>query len=218
MEELAKKFSVPALIICRDLDRLESDKAVLRTHGGCVPRTSVESIYYKRIALNFELKQEIGRVAAEEVKADEVILINDGLTPFHLAPHLARVGELSACTNSLVVVSVVGRFPSVRLCIPGGEYKPKMHYIVGSRMDQILESLRFDKVFLGADAIDAKGNWLVPDPDVARVTEIMLRRGSRRTLQADHAKVGGASPVLYARLSDFDTRFTIPSINPAQLR
>ena len=218
VEKLAKKFAVSALTIRRDLDRLEGDKAILRTHGGCVLRTSVESNYFKRIALNFELKQAIGRAAAQEVKTDDVILINDGSTPFHLAPHLGRVGKLFVYTNSLSVISVLCRFPAVRLYILGGEYNAEMRYIGGSMMEQTLEGLRFDTVFLGADAIDVKGNCLVSDPEVARTTEIMLRRGSRRILLADHTKVGAHAHVVYARLSDFDTWFTTPSINPVQLR
>jgi DeoR/GlpR family transcriptional regulator of sugar metabolism len=89
VEDLAQKFGVSALTIRRDLDRLENDNAVLRTHGGCVLRTSVESAYHKRIALNFELKQAIARAAAQEVKAQHVILINDA-TYSAGRPHQSR--------------------------------------------------------------------------------------------------------------------------------
>ena len=218
VEELAKRFDVGPLTIRRDLDQLEQDKAILRTHGGCVLRTAVESPYYKRIGQNFELKQAIGRSAAKEVKAGDVILINDGSTPFHLAPHLGRVGQLSVYTNSLSVIPVLNRFPAVRLYILGGEYHSEMRFIGGSLLEQTLEALQFDTVFLGADAIDPKGNCLVAEPDVARATEIMLRRGTRRILLADHTKVGAQAHVVYARLSDFDMWFTTPNINPMQLR
>ena len=216
--ELAKKFAVSPLTIRRDLDRLERDKAILRTHGGCVLKTSVESAYHKKVALNFELKQAIGQVAAKEVKSGDVILINDGSTPFHLAPHLDRVGKLLVYTNSLAVISVLSRFPSVRLFILGGEYNPEMQFIGGSMMEQTLEGLQFDRVFLGTDAVDAKGNCLVSDPDVARLTEIMLRRGARRILLADHTKVGASAHAIYGRLSDFDIWYTTAHINPVQLR
>ena len=122
VEELGRKFAVSALTIRRDLDQLEREEAILRTHGGCVLRTSVESAYHKRVALNFELKEAIGRAAANEVRTGEVILINDGSTPFHLAAHLWEVGKLFVCMNSLAVISALSRFPSVRLFILGGEY------------------------------------------------------------------------------------------------
>jgi len=218
VEGLAKKFGVSPLTIRRDLDRMEGNKVILRTHGGCVLRASVESEYHERVALNFELKQAIGQAAAKEVRSGEVILLNDGSTPFHLAPHLGRTGKIRVYTNSLAVISVLNQFPDVRLYILGGEYNPEMNFIGGTMMEQTLEGLQFDRVFLGTDAIDEQGNCLVADPDIARLTTIMLRRGSRRILLADHTKVGATAHVVYGRLSDFDVWYTAPSLSAVQLR
>ena len=218
VEELAKKFAVSSLTIRRDLDQLEADRVILRTHGGCVLRATVESAYHNRVALNFELKQAIGRAAAKEVRSGDVILINDGSTAFHLAPHLGHLEKLFVHTNSLAVIPVLSRFPGVRLYILGGEYNPEMYFIRGSMTEQALEGLQFDSVFLGTDAVDARGNCLVSDPDIARLAEVMLRRGARRILLADHTKVGAKAHVVYGRLTDFDIWYTTPKINPLQLR
>jgi DeoR/GlpR family transcriptional regulator of sugar metabolism len=216
--ELAQKFSVSELTVRRDLDRLESQNVIFRTHGGCLLRSSVESAYHKRVSLNFELKQAIGRTAAKEVERGDVILINDGSTPFHLAAHLGGVSEIFVYTTSLAVISVLSRIPGVRLYVLGGEFNPQMQFIGGTLTEQILERLHFDRVFLGADAIDANGNCLVLDPEVARLTEIMLRRGTRRILLADETKVGAKGHAVYATLSDFDAWYTTPKIHPTQLR
>jgi DeoR family transcriptional regulator of aga operon/DeoR family fructose operon transcriptional repressor len=218
VEDLAKRFGVSSLTIRRDLDQLEVDRVILRTHGGCVLRATIESAYHDRVALNFELKQAIGRAAAKEVKSGDVILINDGSTAFHLAPHLGHLSKLSVHTNSLAIIPVLGRFPGIQLFILGGEYNAEMYFIRGSMTEQALEGLQYDTVFLGTDAVDARGNCLVLDPDAARLAEIMLRRGSRRILLADHTKVGAKAHVVYGRLSDFDVWYTTPKINPVQLR
>ena len=218
VDELAEKFAVSSLTIRRDLEELEADRVILRTHGGCVLRATVESAYHNRVALNFELKQAIGRAAAKEVRSGDVILINDGSTAFHLAPHLGHFEKLFVHTNSLAVIPVLGRFPGVRLYILGGEYNPEMHFISGSITEQALEGLEFDVVFLGTDAVDARGNCLVSDPDIARLAGVMLRRGERRILLADHTKVGAKAHVVYGCLSDFNVWYTTPKINPTQFR
>jgi len=218
VEELAQKFAVSALTIRRDLERLEVDGAILRTHGGCVLRGTVESAYHRKVALNFELKQAIGRAAAKEVKSGDAILINDGSTTFHLAPHLGNIGKLFVYTNSIAVISELSRFPDIRLYILGGEHHSDLHFLGGSIMEQVLEGLHFDSVFLGTDAIDADGNCLVADPDNSRLTEVMLRRGTRRILLADHTKVGVNAHAVYARLSGFDVWYTTSGITPMQLR
>jgi len=218
VEELAKKFDISPLTIRRDLEQLENDRAILRTHGGCVLRGTVESAYHRKVALNFELKQAIGAAAAKEVKSGDAILINDGSTPFHLAPHLGNIDKLHVYTNSIAVISELSRLSQIRLYILGGEYNPELRFLGGSMMEQMLEGLHFDVVFLGTDAIDANGNCLVADPDISRLTEIMLRRGTRRILLADHTKVGANAHAVYARLSDFDVWYTTFGINPVQLR
>ena len=218
VDELAGKFRVSALTIRRDLEQLETVGAIIRTHGGCLLRTTVESVYHQRVATNFELKQAIGRSAAQEVKSGDIILINDGSTPFHLAAHLGDRGTLSVYTNSMAVVSELSRFPSVQLFILGGQYNSAMHYMGGSMTEQLLEGLYFDSVFMGADAIDVQGNCLVSDPGIARLTQIMLRRGRRKVLMADHTKVGAVGHAVYAKLSELDVWYTTTGIDPGTLR
>lgn len=217
VEELAQKFEVSPLTIRRDLEQLETDGAILRTHGGCVLRAAMESAYHQRVAQNFELKQAIGRAAATQVKPGDAILINDGSTAFHVAAHLRNVDKLRVFTNSIPVIAELSRHPSIRLYILAGEYNPEMHFLGGSLMEQVLETLHFDVVFLGTDAIDANGECSVLDPDISRLTEIMLRRGSRRILLADHTKVGMTAHATYARLSDFNIWYTTPGLNVQQL-
>jgi DeoR/GlpR family transcriptional regulator of sugar metabolism len=218
VDELAAKFHMSPLTIRRDLEQLESLDAIIRTHGGCILRTTVESAYHQRVATNFELKQAIGRAAAQEVQAGDIILINDGSTPFHLAAHLADRKALSVYTNSMAVVTELSRFPSIQLFILGGQYNSVMHYMGGSLTEQLLEGLYFDSVFMGADAVDVQGNCLVSDPAIARLTQIMLRRGRRKVLMADHTKVSAVGHAVYARLSELDIWYTTIGIDPSLLR
>jgi DeoR/GlpR family transcriptional regulator of sugar metabolism len=218
VDELAEKFHVSALTIRRDLEQLEQAGTIVRTHGGCLLRTTVESVYHQRVATNFELKQAIGRAAAQDLKAGNIILINDGSTPFHLAAYLGDKGALSVYTNSMAVVTELSRFPAIRLFILGGQYDSAMHFMGGSMTEQLLEGLYFDSVFMGADAVDVHGSCLVSDPGIARLTQIMLRRGKRKVLMADHTKVGALGHAVYANLSELDIWYTTAGIDPGLLR
>jgi DeoR/GlpR family transcriptional regulator of sugar metabolism len=217
VEELAALFKVSPLTIRRDLEQLERLRAIIRTHGGCVLRTTVESVYHRRVSHNFKLKQAIGRAAAEEVTSGNMILINDGSTPFHLAAHLGDKKNLSVYTNSMAVVAELTRFSTIQLYILGGQYNSAMHYMGGTMTEQILEGFYFDSVFMGADAVDSKGNCLVADPGIASLTQAMLRRGKRKILLADHTKVEAFGHAVYAKLSDLDVWYTTSGINPTLL-
>jgi DeoR family fructose operon transcriptional repressor len=212
VEQLAQTFGVSALTIRRELDQLERRGMIIRTHGGCIGRTAVESAYHRRTALNFELKEAIGRAAAEELDSARTVLINDGSTTFHLATRLHGQSGLSVYTNSIAMVRELSRSPEIRLYVLGGEFDRDLYLLGGNLTELVLESLYFDLVFLGADAIDASGACLVTTLAEARLTQVMLRRGKCKILLADHTKCQAESHATYARLSDFDLWITTPGI------
>ena len=218
--EIARVLKVSPLTVRRDFDCLAQAGVILRTHGGCLytGRMALDSIYHRRAAAHFELKQAIGAAAAREVRAGDALLINDGSTTFHLAARLGPCGRITVYTNSVAMIGELRRFPNVRLYILGGEYHPDLAYLGGSVMERLLETIAVDTVFLGTDAIDARGRCLVVDQDMARTAQMMLRRARRRILLADHTKAAAAGGVVYATLKDFDLWITTAGLASAARR
>ena len=165
VDELAGMFKVTPVTIRRDLTVLEEEGTVIRTHGGCVAgeRALFESAYIEQIHLNYHLKQAIGELAAEQVKKGSTILISDGSTNFHLAVNLKEVSGLTVYTNSIEMINELSRNKGINLHVLGGKYKREVHCLGGAMMEQMLEGLKFDIVFLGTDGIDPEGRCLVAD-------------------------------------------------------
>jgi len=211
---------VSALTVRRDLESLVKSGLVLRTHGGCLfsGRIAADFIYHQRVAANFELKQAIGVAAAREVRVGDVMVINDGSTTFHLASCLGQCGRVTVYTNSIIMIGELRRFSNVCLYILGGKYHPDVSCLGGSVMERVLETIDADTVFLGTDAIDARGRCLAADQDAARTAQIMLRRARRRILLADHTKTAAAGGVVYATLRNFDLWITTPGLSPSARR
>ncbi|MEA1996258.1 MAG: DeoR/GlpR family DNA-binding transcription regulator [Gemmatimonadota bacterium] len=220
VEELAHRLGVSTLTVRRDLQQLAGDKTIIRTHGGCLAagRASLETEYYRKVALNYELKQAVGRRAAQEVGPGENILINDGSTTYHLASHLGALrGPLTVYTNSLAMISELSRFDNIRLFILGGGYDPELYSLSGSLTENMLQRLHFDKVFLGVDAVDEDSRCLVNTQSEAGLTRAMLASGGKKILLADHTKAGAKGYVAYGTLNDFDMWITTPGISPERL-
>lgn len=220
VEELASAFNVSPLSIRRDLDRLEKEGAVLRTHGGCVAmdQAAYESEYHDRVARNFDLKQAIGKRALKEVGKGDTILLNDGSTTFHLAANLNGYAPLTVYTNSIAMINELSRNPGIRLHIIGGYYRRETHSLGGGIAERILEMLMFDTVFIGTDGINPQGYCLVDEASEARATQMMLRSGRRKVLLADHTKVGSKGNVAYGILDDFDMWITTKGVPKKLLR
>lgn len=220
VEELSAMLEVSPLTIRRDLESLVEHKTIIRTHGGCifVGRAALETEYHQKVAKNYALKQAIGTAAAELVKPNQVLLINDGSTTFHLAAQLGTKGPLTIYTNSIAMISELNRFQEIRLFVIGGEYNPESYSLRGVFAEQMLEGLHFDQVFLGADGIDADALCTVATPEEARLTRCMLSRAAKKVLIADHTKAGRKGHAAYGRLGDFDLWITTPGVPNYLLR
>ena len=219
VDQLADLLKVSPLTIRRDLQDLAQTRTILRTHGGCIAagRAALETEYHKKVALGFDLKQAIGRAAAEEVSPGQVILVNDGSTTFHLASWLEGKGPLTVYTNSLAMITDLSRSPDITLYILGGCYNRELYSLQGSLAEQVLLNLRIDACFIGADAVTPEGQCMVTTPEEASLTRAILRRGTRRILLADHTKVDAAGHFAYGTLADFTLWVTTPGIEPGKL-
>ena len=220
VEELVNILGVSPATIRRDLEQLYKGNAIIRTHGGCIAagRSAMESKYHEKVSLNFELKQAIGRVAVNEVKPEECLLIDDGSTTFHLASHLGGRGPLTVYTNSFPIISELSRFNDIELYMIGGKYSPEFSSLSGEITERIIEFFDFDHVFIGAAAIDDKGQCMAGNLVQARLIQIMLRNGRIKILLADHTKVNAKGLVAFGTLNDFDKWITTPGINCSKLK
>ena len=210
VEQFSKILGVSSLTIRRDLQQLSIENSVIRTHGGALlaGTASLEKEYYRKVAYNFKLKEAIGKSVVKKIKQGEVILINDGSTTYHLSYHLSEIGALTVYTNSIAMISEISRFNKIKLYILGGEYNSELYSLYGSLTEQVLESIHFDKVFLGVDAINDNGQCMVNSIEEARMTKTMLQRGDEKILLADHTKVDKNGYIAYGTLQEFDLWIT----------
>jgi DeoR/GlpR family transcriptional regulator of sugar metabolism len=121
---------------------------------------------------------------------------------------------MKVVTNSIAVIPELARFPQIQLEIPGGLHHRDTNFLGGGLSERLLELLSFDAAFVGADAVDENGVCFVRSPEVARLTQVMLKRATRRFLLADHTKAGGHGYVNYGTLGDFDLWMTTVGIPP----
>jgi len=214
VDDLARMLEVSALTIRRDLEQLASAGLIIRTYGGCIAagRAALESEYHSKVAHNFALKQAVGRAAAAEVKPGSTVLINDGSTTYHMAAHLETKTPLTVYTNSIAMITDLGRTPGIDLYILGGKYNSGLYSLQGSLTEQLLESLQFDLCFIGTDSVTPEGQCMVETPEEASLTRAMLRRARRRVLLADHTKCGTGGHIAYGELRDFSLWITTSGV------
>ena len=107
--DVAREIGISDMTVRRDMEVLERDGLIQRSHGGAMPTPATtviptEPSYAARRDLNRSAKQCIAATAAGLVAPDQAIGLDAGSTVAYLAAELATFDALEIVTNSLQTI------------------------------------------------------------------------------------------------------------------
>jgi DeoR/GlpR family transcriptional regulator of sugar metabolism len=191
VSELAAEFGCSEMTIRRDLDTLERDGVVRRTHGSAVPASlrADEKPYPVRAFEASEAKERIGRAVAALIADGETVALDAGTTTAEVGRALRGrpVTVMPLGIRTLVDLAYDER---VRLIAPGGEIRAGELVVTGDLAEVAFERLRFDTFVLGACGIDARSGVTTHLPADGRVKRIAVASSARTIVVADRSKLG----------------------------
>ena len=194
VSELSDELDISEVTIRRDLDVLQRQKRIIRTHGGAMAAYSVgKAITYSTLASKqVDLKQLIALAAYDMIADDETILLDNSSTVSELAKLIAGGNKknLRIITNSLVTPQLLGDSGNCTVQIVGGEVNFKYQSTEGSVACQILRDIRVDKCFIGINGVDEAFGFSTPRYSDADVKREMLHSSHCSIVLADHTKLG----------------------------
>jgi DeoR family transcriptional regulator, aga operon transcriptional repressor len=206
---LATEFAVSPATIRRDLEVLEQQRLVCRTHGGATIHAAFNDLplSYRR-ARDLPEKQRIARHATAFLEDARVIGTTGGTTVSQFIQLLRDRDDLTVVTNALdVATDLVGR-PGPRVFVAGGEVRVSSQESVGHSAEAFLASFSIDVAFLGVDGVDAVAGCTNYDPAGARVNAVLARRARKRIVLADATKIGRVTLAQVCRMADVDVLVT----------
>lgn len=135
----------------------------------------------------------IARLAAEQVRPGDVVLVDGGQVTILLAEELAKKEDITVITNSVPVFDSLRDTPGVTLISTGGILRHSSETLVGPTTEAALRELRADKLFLAATGITL--NFGLSHTDVGEVAakQAMIRAAREVILLADHTVFGRES-------------------------
>jgi DeoR/GlpR family transcriptional regulator of sugar metabolism len=194
--KLASHFAVSTDTIRRDLDQLDADGLLIRTHGGAVslaasnrPDTELEV----RLHVQTAAKEAIGRLAASLVEDGSVIMLNGGTTTLALVRHLHKLRNLTIATNNLRIPAEIS--PSVLrdLYLFGGSVSTVTQTTTGPVSLRMAAAgrdieVQADIAFIGVGAVSTEGGYATSNLGDAAMMQAMMERSARVAVLADSAK------------------------------
>lgn len=202
VSELCRDLGVSAATIRRDLETLEEQRLLVRTHGGAVAQgVTYELPLRYKTARHQEEKRRIARAAAERVADGMAVGLTGGTTTTEVARAITDRQGLTVVTNALNIASELAIRPNLKLVITGGVARSESYELVGPLAEASLAELNLDVVFLGVDGISPEAG-LTTHHDIEAHTNLALIDRARLVVAvADSSKIG---KVAFARICPVD--------------
>jgi DeoR family transcriptional regulator of aga operon len=188
--ELCDRLGVSATTVRRDLEFLEEQRLLTRTHGGAVAQmVSYELPLRYRSARRQAQKRQIGQEAAKRVHDGAVIGLTGGTTTTEVARAISH-RPLTVVTNALNIASELAIRPNIKLVVTGGVARPESYELVGPVADRTVAELHLDTVFIGADGITAAAGLTTHHEIEAHTDRAVMDSASTVVVVADGSKLG----------------------------
>ncbi len=156
LDVLARELSVSQSTVRRDVEALEDQGLVRRTHGGVIWRSEKSDVrpyaFNQRVDYCAAAKTAIARTAAKFVQPGQTVLVDGGTTTFALAKEL--VGQpLQLVTNSLPIADLFVDDDQVELILTGGLLYPRYGVMLGPLAEQMLSTVHTNTMFFSVAGI-----------------------------------------------------------------
>lgn len=162
VEDLAQEFQVSPVTIRSDLNDLQTQNLLVRTHGGATKITDtpiqknlrIDTEYETRKKHNIAEKQNIAKKAVTQIKDGDCIILDASSTCYELAKLLLNQPiRITILTSGLRTANLLKESTYFTVVIIGGIVKPNSNAIESTIGIQILENFSIDAFFTSSYAI-----------------------------------------------------------------
>jgi len=193
VSELSKQFKVTEETIRRDLERLEKEGLLVRTHGGAYLNQYTAKEYpvgLREIAF-IEEKKLIAARSVELIQTGDSIMLDASTTSLFIARYLKQMQKhVTIITNSLKIEVELAEVNHIKLISTGGTLRSSSMSHVGYITTDNLSKYLADKAFVSCTAVNFNRGLMDSNEFEAEVRKKMLQHAEQKILVADHTKFG----------------------------
>jgi DeoR family transcriptional regulator, fructose operon transcriptional repressor len=218
--QLTEMLEVTAATIRRDLEELEQEGVLIRSHGGAVSRTSSTNFqlsYEVLLRTNRKEKEAIARAAEHLILDGETVFLEASSTVYELARILSRRSRLTIVTNSPPVLALLQSSPAITVMATGGDLVRDSFFLGGTWAERVISEIRLDKAIMGVTAIDIEYGISAARHVESEIKKRLVKAARTRIALADHTKFGKQSFAYVGPVSDLNILVTDDGIEAAQL-
>lgn len=209
---LCARFECSEATIRRDLEQLEREGFLRRTHGGAVLEGAGELPFRVKAVAMEEEKRRIARKAAALVGEGQAVGLTGGTTTEHVARELVSKRGLTVVTNALTVAMALAD-SDAHVVVTGGELRGRTFELVGPLAEPVATQVHLDLMFVGVDGISPEGGLTTHNSIEARVNRVLLERARQVIVVTDHTKLGRKT---FAQIAPIEAAHTLVTDSGAE--
>lgn len=183
--EISRMLNVSEVTIRRDLESLDEEGFLVRTHGGAIlsGEDNVDALPAggdndpER-----EQRNEISEIAIYLINDGDTLLLSPGKTNLAIAKRLHRRKNLVVLTNDLQIATELVNHPSARVIVPGGDLDPMTQSLNGPLTISGLRQYYVAKAFLEVDGIHQQRGFTLKYPLQLEVMQEMMKIAQERII------------------------------------
>jgi len=211
VQELKDRLDVSEVTIRKDLNFLEDQGLILRTHGGARPAQDNSRMHTLNLREreNPELKRIIARCAVSLINEGDTVFLDSGSTCQSLAEKLRDDGRsIRVITNALHIMNILADCENMSLYTIGGSFRREAGSFVGPLSLANLADYQIETGFIGATGFTAEGVFSSQNIIESRLKKQVLASSKRRVILADSTKAIVRAFSVFARSEDVDILIT----------
>jgi DeoR family transcriptional regulator, aga operon transcriptional repressor len=220
VKDLARQFRTSQITIRKDLELLDGQGTIQRTHGGALPVQAgalLDPTLREKEKLHRKQKTLIALAAARLVEEGQSVLLDSGTTTTAIARALRDKGKLTVITNAINIAAELAG-THIEVILTGGMLRTNSFSLVGPLAERTLHQLSADILFLGVDGFDTKAGLFTPNLLESEVNRAMVDIARRTIAVCDSSKFGRRSLCNIMPVKNVDEVITDKQIPKSDLR
>ncbi|NMA67279.1 MAG: DeoR/GlpR transcriptional regulator [Clostridiaceae bacterium] len=172
--KLSELLNVTEVTIRRDLEKLEKEGFLERTHGGAILKEFNDEENIEEFNdIYVTQRQEIAETAFHLVSDNDMIMITEGLTNVYIAKKLAQKNNLTVLTNDMRVAMEFANSPNNNVVLLGGDLKE--YAVYGQLTENNMQYFSVNHLFVEVDAISKQTGMMVSSISKASLIQKAIR-------------------------------------------
>jgi DeoR/GlpR family transcriptional regulator of sugar metabolism len=165
---LSNELSVSDVTIRRDLEKLESENFLTRSHGGAILNEYLNNIETQLIlpldTTNAHEKLNIGKLCSNMVNDNDTIILGPGTTCRYIAKNLENKKNIKVITpDILIAIELIklSEFSDVKVILTGGDVETSNYQLIGRIAEKAFDNFYVNISFVEVDGVSLDRGYSV---------------------------------------------------------